>query len=118
MAGLGIDIKQLLTPMMLASVVKGEEFDISKVVDIYVNDMIVNTLLQNIQLPEEFKDLKDVIQLMLDVQRLKSISAVLKGETPTIDISKVLDLVINLNLIASLAGAFGGGATPTPTPAK
>ena len=68
--------------------------------------------MQNIQLPEEFKDLKDVIQLMLDIQRFKAISAVLKGETPTIDISKVLDLVINLNLIANLANMFaaaGGG---------
>jgi len=112
MTGLGIDIKQLLTPMMLASIVKGEEFDVSKIIDIYVNDMIVNSLLQNIQLPEEFKDLQDVIQLMLDMQKFKAISAVLRGETPTIDISKVLDLVINLNLVASMAGAFGGGGAP------
>jgi len=108
-AGLNIDIRQLLAPAMIASVLKGEEFDITPLIDLYVQDMIVKNVLATIKLPKEFEDLHEIVNLMLQVQQFKTLSAILRGEKPELDIGKIIDLVVSINLVASLATAFEGG---------
>jgi len=106
----GLDVKQLLTPLLISSVLKGEEINIDAIIDLYVNEIIVTNMLKTIKLPEEFAELQDVIKLMLEVQRMKAVSAILRGETPEVDIGKVFDILVSLHLVSAIAGAFGGEA--------
>ena len=97
-----IDIKQILGPIMMAQVVKGEEPDISGVLDIMVSQELVQNLLSNIELPSDFADLADVICLQLQMEQVKGVTQALKGGQYEFDVSKVIDLIVNLQLMSSL----------------
>jgi len=106
-----VDVSQIIQPLMLSSVFKeGTEFDISNIIDVYLQDQIVKHLLETIELPEEFADLGQVICLQLDMNKIKTLMAVLKGEAPPegVGIDKILELVMNIQLLSSLGSALGG----------
>lgn len=105
-----IDIDALIKPLMLKAVMTGEgEIPIDALINLQVEKKITDQLLQSIELPEDFQDLGDVICLMISMNRVKAVMAYMKGETPeTTGIDKVLELVINLQMLSALSSAFGG----------
>ena len=115
-----IETSTLIQPLLMRAVLRGEEFDITPIIDILVQDKIVSSLLGQLTLPEEFKDLGDVICLMLEMNKVRSIMAVLRGEQPPegVGVERVLELVINLQLLSQLSQAFGGGTTETSSTAS
>jgi len=99
--------KELLGPLLLVGALKGEEFDISVILDIYVSDIITQKILQQVALPEDFKEFEGVIKTMLEMEKLKALSAVLRGERPEIDVGKTLEFVITLSVMSSLLNTLG-----------
>jgi hypothetical protein len=112
-----IDIGQLLQPLLLRSVFKGEELQLDAVIDVYVQDAITKSLLQNIDLPQEFADLGDVICLSLEMNKVKYLLAVLRGQQPPegSGVDKVLEMVVSLQMLSALSQAFGGTEQTTTT---
>jgi len=97
---LGIDINQLIQPLMLKSVLKGEEVPIDTIVDLMISEKIEEQLLASVTIPSEFAD---IVNLMLEMDKLKRLMAILRGETPPEPaIDKVIELIINLQLVESL----------------
>jgi len=113
MSSLGIDINALLQPLMIRAILKGEEVPIDVFVDIQMTQTIYNSLMSSITLPSEFADLQSVIDLMVQMDGVKRLLALMRGETPPEPaIDRVIELVVNLQLISSLTSALGG-ATAT-----
>ncbi len=112
-----IDIGSILQPLMMAAVLKGENIPIDAIVDVYIQDAIQNALLQNVTLPQEFAELGNVICLELEMNKIRTLLAVLRGEQPpenTID--KVIDMVLNLQLLSAIGSALSpstSGSTGT-----
>lgn len=103
-----IDVNTLLQPLLMKSVFQEEgEIPLDQVFNIIINDKITQSLLGGVTLPAEFADLGNVICLQLETQKVRAVSAMLRGETPPeFDISKTFELVINLQMISSLSQAF------------
>ena len=109
---LGIDINALIQPLMIRAVLKGEEIPIDVIVDIQMTQTIYQSLMAGITLPSEFADLQSVIDLMIQMDSVKRLMAVLRGETPPEPaIDKIIELVVNLQLVSSLSQSLGGTAT-------
>ena len=112
-----INIVQLVQPMLLSAILKGE--DISKLIDVIVdaqvNDVIFNKVLSSIQVPEEFQGLIDVFKLANQLDTLKAIMAAMKGQEyqPKFGIDKVIELMVSLQMINALSTALGGTQTST-----
>ena len=106
-----INLTQLLEPLMLKSVFKEGEFDIGPIIDIIVQEKIEQNLLSSIEIPDEFADLGSIVCLMVTVNKLKAVTAVLRGETPPegTGMDKVLELIVNLQMLSSIGSALGGG---------
>ena len=109
---LGIDITQLMQPLLIRSVLKGEEIPIDAIVDIQLTQTIYQKLMESVTLPSEYADLQSVIDLMVQMDGVKRFMAILRGESPPEPaIDKVIELVVNLQLISSLSQSLGGTAT-------
>jgi len=110
MSSLGIDINALIQPLMIRAILRGEDIPIDAIVDIQLSQIIYESLMSSLSLPSEFADLQSVIDLMIQMDGLKRFMAVLRGETPPEPaIDKVIELVVNLQLISSLSQSLGGG---------
>ena len=107
-----IDITSIIQPLMLRSVFTGEEFKFDTLIDVLIQDKIEKALLQSVELPEEFAELKDVICLSLDMNKIKTIMKVLRGEEvqPGEGLEKTIELIVNLQMLSALTSAFSGGA--------
>lgn len=102
-----IDITQLLGPVMLSKTLKGEEFDISPLIDVIVGQKITESLLASVSLPSEFADLGDIFCLQIQLEQVKAVTSMLKGETYEFDISKVIDTLVSLNMISAITSSLG-----------
>ena len=101
-----IDIKELLGPVMMLNAFKGEEFDITPLLDVMIGQKITENLLSSITLPSDFADLGDVICLQIQMQHVKALEAILKGERYEFDISKVIETLVTFNMLSALTSAF------------
>jgi len=101
-----INVKDLIGPMLLASVVKGEEVDVTPIIDMYVQQSLVNNLLGSITLPSDFADLGEIICITMQMELFKGLTAALRGEEYTFDLSKPIELIVSLNMISALSSAF------------
>lgn len=108
-----IDVGTLIQPILLRSVFReGAEVPIDQIVDITLQDKITASLLQGVSLPPEFQQLGDVICLQLEMNKIRAVTAMLRGEeVPEFDIGRVFEMVLNLQIINSIATAFGGATT-------
>ncbi len=108
-----IDISAIIQPLMLRAVFKEGEMNLDVLIDVIVQDKIEQSLLANVTLPAEFKDLENVICLMLDMNKVKSVMAALRGEQPPegTGIDKVLELIVNLQMLGALTQSLGGGTS-------
>lgn len=105
-----IDVKSLIQPLLIKAVLRGEEIPIDVIIDAEITQKIYDSLMKSIQLPPEYADLKNVIDLMMQMDSVKRVLAVVRGQAPPEPaIDKVIELVVNLQLLSTLAGAFGGG---------
>ena len=102
-----IDVSQLLGPIMMARTLKGEEFDITPLIDVIVGQKVTESLLSSITLPSDFADLGDVICLQIQLQQVKALEAIMKGETYEFDLSKVIDMIVTFNMMSAITSAFG-----------
>ncbi len=108
MVELGIDISQLMQPLIIKSIFSGEEIPIDALVDAMLTQKIYESIKGSLTLPPEFKDLESVLDLMIQMDSIKRVLAVLRGETPPPPaIDKVIELVVNLQMINALSQAFG-----------
>ena len=108
-----IDLGQILPVLVMKSMFKeGEETNFDVLIEAMVNDKIVNSLLANIELPDEFKEMGDVICLMIQMDNLKTVLAALRGErVESKALDKALEMVINLQLLSVLSNAVGSGSS-------
>lgn len=112
MSTLGIDINALIQPLLIRAVLKGGEIPIDVIVDIQMTQTIYQSLMSGLTLPSEFADLQSVIDLMIQMDSIKRLLAVMRGETPPEPaIDKIIELVVNLQLISSLSQSLGATAT-------
>ena len=102
-----IDIGQLLGPVMMSSTLKGGELDITPLVDVMIGQKVTESLLSSVTLPSDFADLGDVICLQIQLQQVKALEAIMKGETYEFDLSKVIDMIVTFNLMSAITNAFG-----------
>jgi len=111
-----LNVQEIMQPLMMSAVLKGEEVPLDAFIDVYLQDAIVNSLLQNIELPPDFQDLGSVICLQLEMNKVKTLMDILKGKQPEeTGIDKVIELVVNLQILSAIANAFGGTTTTTTT---
>ena len=108
----GIDVQSLLPVMMMKGILAGEEFNLDPVIDVMINKQIAESLLANVTLPSDFAELGDVICLQVQMGQLKAVQAALRGETAEFNMDKIIDMVVNLQLLSAIESAFGG-ATAT-----
>ena len=98
---LGIDIMSLIQPLLIKAVFKGEEIPVDALIDILVSEKIEETLLASITIPSEWID---IVNMMLEMDKVKRFLAVLRGETPPEPvIDKIIELIVNLKLVESLS---------------
>ena len=113
-AGAGIDVTALMKPLLLKAVFSQEGeggLNLDAFINVMIQEKMESALLQSIELPQEFADLQDVICLMLQMDKLKTLTAALKGEEVPAGagLDKVIGLVVQLQMLKALEGAFGGG---------
>lgn len=106
-----IDINSLIQPLLLKNIFTGGEFNLDPLIDAMVQDKIEESLLANVNLPSEFADLGDVICLSLEMNKVKTVLAALKGEqvSPEEGLDKVIQLIVNLQMLSALSSSLGGG---------
>jgi len=96
---------EVLIYAQLPKMLRGEEVDITPIVSLKINEVILDALKKSIKVPTEFEGLIDV---MLMAEQMKAVTAVLRGEEYTPAIDKIIELMVNFSLIESLTSAFGG----------
>ena len=108
---LGIDINQLIGPVLMLAVFKGE--DITPVFDALINSKITETLLDNLakNIPQEYQDIVNVIKMAAELDTIRGILAAIKGQEyqPKFSIDKAIELVVTLQMMNALTQALGGG---------
>jgi len=111
----GLDIGALMKPLMLKAAFTGQgELNLDPLIELMVQEKIEQSLLASIDIPEEFADLVDVICLKLQMNKLKGLTAALKGEQVEVGgLDDVINIVVQLQMLKALEGAFGGGTTGT-----
>ena len=107
----GFDLSGLMKPLMMKAVLTEGEMNIDVFINVMVQEKMEQSLLSSITLPEDFSDLQDVICMMLQMDKLKGITAAMKGEAPPegAGLDKIINLVVQLQMLSALEGAFGGG---------
>jgi hypothetical protein len=106
-----IKIEELLGPLLLSSMFKEEgKISIDVIMDAYIQDAITKKLISSINLPQDFKDLGNVICMTLELGKVKTLQAALRGEQPqeAAGIEKALDMIVNLQVLAAVLQALGG----------
>lgn len=101
-----IDVRQILGPILVANVIKGGEIDITPLIDAMVGEQITQALLSSITLPSEVADMGDIICLMINLEQIKGLQALLRGETYEFGIDKVVELIVTLNMMSALTSAL------------
>jgi len=100
---LGIDITSLIQPLMLRAVITGQEVNMDAIMDLLISEKIQESILTAIEVPSEWADL---VNLMLETDKVRRFMAILRGETPPEPaIDRVIELVVNLKLIESLTAS-------------
>jgi len=101
---LGIDITSLIQPLMLRAVITGQEVNMDAIMDLLISEKIQESILTAIEVPSEWADL---VNLMLETDKVRRFMAILRGETPPEPaIDRVIELVVNLKLIESLTASI------------
>ena len=101
-----IDVRQLLGPIMVSKVMKEGEFDLTPLLDAIVGEQITQALLANITLPSDFADMGEIVCLMMNMEQVKGLQSLLRGEPYEFKIDKVIDLLVTLNMISALSQAL------------
>jgi len=103
-----IDIGTIVQPLLMKSVIAGGELNIEPLIDVMVQEKIQESLLASVELPSEFADLADVICLSLEMNKVRTVLAVLRGEAPPAGagIEKTLELIVNLQMLSAISKAF------------
>lgn len=108
---LGIDINQLIGPVIMLAVLKGE--DITPVFDAIINSKVTETLLDNLakNIPPEYQDIVNVIKMAAELDTIRGVLAAIKGQEyqPKFSIDKAIELVVTLQMMNALTQALGGG---------
>ena len=88
----------------IPKILRGEEVDITPIIESQVNKMILNSLLSTLTIPTEFQD---IVNLMITLEDTRATLALLRGEAYEPRIDRIIELVVNLSMIESIATALG-----------
>ena len=107
-----IDLNAILQLTMVKSVLRGEEFDISRILETQITQQLVDQILAQMQVPAEWQDF---ICTMKNMETVKAALAAMRGETYEPQVDRIIELVITLQLIGQLSGGTAGGASAGST---
>lgn len=110
-----INVDQLIGPVMMLAVFKGQ--DISPILDALINSKITDALIAQLaaSVPEEYKDIVNVVKMAAQLDTLRGIIAAMRGEAyePRFGLDKAVELIVTINMISALSQALGGAAGGT-----
>ena len=96
----------VLVMAQIPKILRGEEINFSPIISYYVNKTIIESLLTNLTVPEDFRG---VVDILIFAEQMKAFSALLRGEEYTPSLDQVINLIVSLQMVSALEGAFGGG---------
>lgn len=107
-----IDLSNFIQPLLMTSIFReGEGIDISKIIEAKINIDIMYQVINQILPSISDESMRQIACLMAQTEEMKAVTGLLRGEAIEVDISKAIELVVNLQLMESLGSAFGGGSS-------